>query len=72
MLSYTALSTNEFLAKKSILVLEHPTYSQDLTPCGCFPSPTMKNHLKRSYFETMEEIQKVTTATLNILEKNDF
>jgi hypothetical protein len=34
-------------------------YSPDFTVCGVFRFPTMKNHFKRSYFETVEEIQKV-------------
>jgi hypothetical protein len=61
------LSINEFLAKKSIMVLEHPTYLPDLDPCDFFLFPTMKNHLKGSHFETVEEIQKVMMAFLNNL-----
>jgi hypothetical protein len=32
----------------------------------------MKNYLKVLNFETVEEIQKVSTAVLNILQENDF
>jgi hypothetical protein len=57
--SHSGLSIKGFLVKKSIMILEHPTYLPDLALCDCFPFPTMKNHLKGSHFETMEEIQKV-------------
>jgi hypothetical protein len=33
---------------------------------------TMKNHLKGSHFEIVEEIQKVTTTVLNKLQENDL
>jgi hypothetical protein len=32
--------------EKSIMVLEHPTYSPDLALCDFFLFPTIKNHLK--------------------------
>jgi hypothetical protein len=47
-------------------------YSPDLTLCSFFLFPTMKNHFKRSYFENMEEIQKVMMTFLNKLQVNDF
>lgn len=54
------------------MVLEHSTYSPDVTPCDFFLFPTMKSHLKESHFETMQEIQKVMMAALNNLQRNDF
>jgi hypothetical protein len=56
---YTALSVKEFLTKKYVVVLQHPTYSADHAPCDFFGFPTMKNHRNGSHFETVKEIQKV-------------
>jgi hypothetical protein len=68
--SHTVFSIKEFLAKKSVVVLEHPTYQ--ISFCMTFHFPTMKNHLKGSHFEIVEQIQKVTMAVLNNLQENDF
>jgi N-acetylneuraminic acid mutarotase len=65
-LSCTALPIKEFLARKSIIVLEH------VITCGSFLFPPMKNNFKRSYFEAMEGIQKVMMAFLNKFQENDF
>jgi hypothetical protein len=47
-----------------------PTYSPDVALYDFFLSPTMKNHLKGSHFEIMEEIQNFMTALLHNLQKN--
>jgi hypothetical protein len=47
-------------------------YTPDLTLCGFFLFPTMKTHFKKSYFEIMEEIQKVMMTFLNKLQVKDF
>jgi hypothetical protein len=69
--THTALPIKEFLARKSIIVLEH-VITHQISLCGFFLFPPMKNNFKRSYFETMERIQKVMMAFLNKFQDNDF
>jgi hypothetical protein len=54
------------------VILEHPAYSTDLAPCDFFLYPTMKNHLKGSNFETVDELEKATIAVLLNLQENEF
>jgi hypothetical protein len=43
---YYALRVHEFLAKKSIIKVDHPLYSSDLDPCDFWFLPKLKNSLK--------------------------
>eukprot|EP00096_Caligus_rogercresseyi_P006122 TRINITY_DN2233_c1_g1_i1.p1 TRINITY_DN2233_c1_g1~~TRINITY_DN2233_c1_g1_i1.p1 ORF type:complete len:110 (-),score=27.97 TRINITY_DN2233_c1_g1_i1:190-519(-) len=43
---HTANSTKEFLAKKGIKVIDHPSYSPDLAPADFFYFPVMKKMLE--------------------------
>jgi hypothetical protein len=67
--SRTMLSVKEFLVKKFIVVMEHPTYSPNLVPYDFFLSLTMENQLKESHFGNPENVQKVTMTILNSLQK---
>ena len=68
--AHTALSIQEFLAKKNIPVLPHPSYGPDLAPCDFCLFPMLK--LKGHHFGTMENIQKKVTTELHTLTENDF
>ncbi|GAB1868087.1 Mariner Mos1 transposase [Camponotus japonicus] len=58
--AHTSLIVREFLA------------SPDLAPCDFFLFPKMKMRLKGRKFDTVEEIQEITTDVLNTLTENDF
>jgi hypothetical protein len=49
--------------QKSIVVLGHPAYWSDVSPCGFFLFLVVYNYLMVSYFETEEEIQIVMMAS---------
>ena len=70
--AHTALSIREFLAKKNIPELPHPSYSPDLTPCDFYLFPNFKSNLKGCHFGTVGNIQKVVTDELNTRMENDF
>jgi transposase len=72
MLRHTAISINEFLAKKGILVVPQPPYSPDLSPCDFFLFPKLKFHLKGRHFGNVDNIQKVVTDQLRALPHEDF
>ena len=55
----TALSIREFLAKKNIPVLPHPSHSPDLAPCDFYLFPKLKSTLKGHHFGRMENIKKL-------------
>jgi transposase len=69
---HTAISVNEFLAKKGISVVPQPPYSPDLSPCDFFLFLKLKFHLKGRHFGTVDNIQKVVTDQLRALPHEDF
>jgi len=69
---HTAISVNEFLAKKGISVVPQPPYSTDLSPSDFFLFPKLKFHVKGHHFGTVDNIQKVMTDQLRALPHEDF
>jgi len=61
---HKAVSSNEFLAEKSIPVVPQPPYLPDLSPCDFFLFPRLKNHVKGHHFGTLDNIQKSVTDEL--------
>jgi len=70
--AHNALSTREFLGKKNIPVLPHPSYSPGLAPCDFYLFLKLKSKLKGHHFGTMENIQKIVTDDLHTPMENDF
>jgi len=62
---HTAVSINECLAENRVPVVPQPPYSPDLSPCDLFLYPWLKNHLKVSHFDTLDNIQKSVSDELN-------
>jgi hypothetical protein len=48
---YTAISVNEFLARKGISVVPQPPYSPDLSPCDFLLFQKLKFHRKGRHLE---------------------
>ena len=59
-----------FLAQ--VTVLDHPPYSPDLAPADYFLFPKVKSHLKGRLFDSISDIQKAVTITLNAIAKDDL
>ena len=53
-------------------VLDLPPYSPDLAPDDYFLLRKVKSHLKGSPFDSISDIQKPVTSTLNTTAKDDF
>jgi hypothetical protein len=64
--------TKEFLAKESLIALEHLAFSSELSPFDICLFPIMKNQFMGSYYEVAEKIQKDMVAILNCLQEDDF
>jgi hypothetical protein len=53
-------------------VLDRPPYSTDLAPADYFFFTKVKFHLKGRHFESISDIQKAVTSTLNTTAKDDI
>jgi hypothetical protein len=60
------LSVKRFLANKRIPVLDHPLYSPDFDPCDYFQFLKVKESLKGTRFETLEEVKEKTSNGKNV------
>jgi hypothetical protein len=58
--------------KQQSPVLHHAPYSPDLAPCDFFLFPKLKNSLKGTHFQSIEDIQRKTTDLLKGFTQNDF
>jgi hypothetical protein len=58
------LRVHEFLAKKSITKMDHPSYSPDLAPCDFWLFPKLKTALNGQKFADIPDIQRNVTALL--------
>jgi hypothetical protein len=63
-LAYEALTVREFWAKKSIMKLDHPSYSPDLAPCDFWIFPKLTTALKGHRFSDIADIQGHATTIL--------
>ena len=61
-----------YLAKNNIPVMEHPSYSPDLTPCDFFLFPKIKFALKGTRFESVDAVKAKATQLLNSITQDDL
>lgn len=61
---HTALSIVEFLAKKGVVVMPHPPYSPDLSPCDFFLFGELKRAMKGFRMSSVDEIKLRTRDCL--------
>ena len=62
--AHAAISVKQFLDEKQVTTLEHPAYSPDLAPCDFWLFPKLKNVVKGTHFESVDDIQARVTAVL--------
>ncbi|CAH2002385.1 unnamed protein product [Acanthoscelides obtectus] len=53
--SHTAQTTRQHLTKKNVELLDHPSYSPDLSPNDFFTFPKIRNRLRGQRFQSPEE-----------------
>jgi hypothetical protein len=70
--SHNATIVKQFMAQRKVTVLNHPPYLPDLAPADYFLFPKVKSHLKGHPFDSIWDIQKAVTSTLNTTAKDDF
>jgi hypothetical protein len=71
-LARDALAVREFLAKKSIMKLDHPPYSPDLAPCDFWLFPKLKTALKCHRYSDIADIQGHATTILQSIPQEEF
>jgi hypothetical protein len=70
--SQNATIVKQFLVQIKVTVLDPPPYSSDLAHADYFLFRKVKSHLKGRLFDTISDIQKAVTSTLNTIAKDDF
>jgi histone-lysine N-methyltransferase SETMAR len=70
--AHNALDVREFLAKKSIMKLDHPPYSPDLAPCDFLLFPKLKTALKGHRFSDIADIQGHATTIPKSIPEEEF
>jgi len=70
--SHNMTIVKQFLAQQKVTVLDQPPYLPDLAPADYFLFPKVKSHLKGRLFDSISDIQKTGTSTLNTIAKDDF
>ncbi|GFV58294.1 uncharacterized protein TNCV_558561 [Trichonephila clavipes] len=60
-----------FSADKRITVIQHPPFSQDLTPYGFYQFLQVKNTLKRTHFQSVDEVKEKTADLLKMVTPNE-
>jgi histone-lysine N-methyltransferase SETMAR len=70
--SHNATIFKQFLAQWKVTVLDHPPYSPDLAPADYFLFRKVKFHSKGRLFDSISDIQKAVTSTVNIIANDDF
>jgi hypothetical protein len=62
--AHCAIRVHQFLAQRSVPVLNHPPYSPDLAPADFFQFSRLKSIMKGACFAVMAAIQERVTAVL--------
>ena len=55
-----------------IKTVPHPPYSPDLAPCDFWLFPKLKENLRGSRFETIEEMKEAVTRVVDTFTLEDF
>jgi len=70
--SHNATIVKQFLAQRKVTVLDHSPYSPDLPTADYILLRKVKSHLKGRHFDSISDIQKAVTSTLNTIANDDF
>ena len=68
---HTAAVVEEFVAKKSIQLIDHPPYSPDLAPAALFLFPKIKTDLAGTTM-TQNSFKKTWDGVLGTITEDDF
>jgi hypothetical protein len=67
----TPSAMEQFLDDTFIPLLQHPLYSTDLPPCDFCLFPKLKNALKGTHFQSVDDVRSKTAEILNKVSADD-
>jgi len=70
--AHNATIVMQFLAQWKVTVFDHPPYSPDLAPADYILFRKVESHSKGRLFDSISDIRKAVTSTLNTIAKDDF
>ena len=70
--AHKALSVQQFLGEKNMMVIRHPPYSPGLVPFYFFLFPHMKYQMKGKRFADVSGVKKKTLEVLNNISTEEF
>ena len=69
---HTSTKIKEFLVSNEIKILKHPPYSPDLSPCDFWLFPLIKQRLRGSSYDTINDVIMDFYKEINKLTVTDF
>ena len=70
--SHTALVLPDHFVKNSTHIVPQPAYSPDLAPCDFWLFPKLKEPLRRTSFESIDEIKAESNKALMAIPEKDY
>ena len=70
--AHNCIKVRNFLASKSVQVIDHPPYSPYLAPCDYFLFPKLELQLKGKFLNDVPSIQKDVTSILNKISSHEY
>ena len=69
---HNSIRVSNYLTEMGIKTVPHPPYSPDLAPCDFWLFPKLKENLRGSRFETIEEMKEAVTRVVDTFTLKDF
>ena len=64
---HNSILVTDYLTKMGIKTVSHPPYSPDLAPCDFWLFPKLKEKLRDSHYETIEEMKEAVMKVIDTL-----
>ena len=69
---HNSTPVKNYLTKMGIKTVPQPPYSPDLAPCDFWLFPKLKEKLRASRYETIEEMKEAVMKVIDTLTQEDF
>ena len=69
---HNSIVVTDYLTKMGIKTVAHPPYSPDLAPYDFWLFPKLKEKLRGSHYETIEEMKEVVMKVIDMLTQENF
>ena len=69
---YNSILVTDYLTKTGIKTVRHPPYSPNFAPCDFCLFPKLKEKLRGSRYETIEEMKEAVNGTTSALQPEEI